>query len=110
MPSESLDKIKSFMMWWNAVYPIDRWWREKYKVAFNSPQHKAMCFIDMKMEYEEDMLFKGLNSEEGGYKPGTGDWLKKRRPAKMSQRETDELFDRFDPNSVKLTEDGKIVL
>jgi len=65
--------ITDFVLQWSLKYPIDKWWRDKYKVSFNSPQHRVLSFIDLRFEYEEDLLF---HREERDYKPNTGNWLK----------------------------------
>ena len=48
---------------WNIEHPYDRWWREKHKVALFSPKHRAMCPIDMLMEYEEDTIYEQLRED-----------------------------------------------
>jgi hypothetical protein len=54
--------LKSFVERWNIDYSLDRWWRKKYRMPFNSEKHRASCFIDMQFEFEEDKLFKELYS------------------------------------------------
>lgn len=66
--------IAEFCLQWNLSYPIDRWWRNKHKVAFNSPEHRVVSFFDMRFEYEEDMLFK-RRKRISDYQPNKGDWL-----------------------------------
>lgn len=67
--------IKDFVYKWNTTYPIDRWWRLKHKVAFNSPEHRVMSFIDMKIEWEEDCIFESLY-KESEYKINQGKYMK----------------------------------
>lgn len=50
--------FRSLIIAWNNKFPYDRWWRQKYNVAFNSPQHRSMSQIDIYIEYLEDKLFK----------------------------------------------------
>jgi hypothetical protein len=66
------DYIKNFVYQWNLSYPIDRWWRNKHKIAFNSPEHRAVSFFDMRFEFDEDELF---NKEYKNYVPDIDDWL-----------------------------------
>lgn len=69
------EDVKNYIISWNYRFPIDRWWRKKYNVPFNSSIHRESCFIDQLIEFEEDKLYNSFsNSEE--YKPGIGDWLK----------------------------------
>ena len=68
------ENIKRFVLEWNYRYPVDRWWREKHKVAFNSPTHRISNFWDQMFEYEEDVLYSELN-EKNEYKRNQNDWL-----------------------------------
>lgn len=109
----TLENIKRFMQWWNVTYPLDRWWRQKHNVAFNSPKHRSMNFIDMKIEFEEDLLYKQIGEDkkkEQSYKPGRGDWLNKPKRVKMTEEEIDDLFEQFDPGKAEYTEDGRLKL
>lgn len=67
--------IKDFILEWNLKYPIDRWWREKHSIAFNSPVHRAVSLIDMRIEFEEERMFRKMRSIQD-YTPNTGDWFK----------------------------------
>lgn len=69
------DDIKNFILEWNYRNPVDRWWREKHKVAFNSPIHRDSCFIDQLIEFEEDKMFAQQSKVEE-YEPNIGNWLK----------------------------------
>ena len=42
---------------WNNRFPVDRWWREKHGIAFNSASHRETSFLDQLFEYQEDKLF-----------------------------------------------------
>ena len=114
MPKKKpLDPIKSFMQWWNVMYPVDRWWRQKHKVAFNSAAHGAMSLIDMKIEFEEDVMFanlKNIEEKEKSYKPGTGNWLSPTKITKMTEDEIDDAFDNFDIDNIKTNDEGQIIL
>jgi len=65
--------LKEFVYRWNRDFPIDKWYRNKHKVAFNSPIHREVSFFDMRFEYEEEQLFDRRDID---YKIDTGDWLK----------------------------------
>lgn len=78
---------RDFMLKWNMKYPLDRWFREKYKIPFMSKQHRESYFLDIRREWEEDQLFNEIGREKGvPYKPNTGDFLKHREKPK------EELF------------------
>lgn len=53
----SREDIESFVYKWNLNYPIDRWWREKHKIVFNSPEHRVVSFLDMYIEWVEDQIY-----------------------------------------------------
>ena len=59
---------------WNIRHPLDRWWREKHKIAFNSEAHRRVSFLDIRFEFEEDRIMKKV-LEEKKYLPNIGDWL-----------------------------------
>ena len=69
------EEISSFVLQWNIQYPIDRWFRQKHKIPFGSPQHRVLSFIDMRFEWEEDLLFF-KNEQTQKYVPNKGDWMK----------------------------------
>jgi len=89
--NNKLQDLKDFVIQWNVDFPIDRWWRKKYSVAFNSPEHRAVSLIDMRFEWEEDELFEEINNKPE-YKPG--DFLKKDRFNKEGKTE-EELNEEF---------------
>lgn len=67
--------IIEFCYIWSIQYPIDRWWRDKHKVAFGSIEHRAMSLIDMRFEFEEDEIFR-KNKKIKDYTPNLGEWMK----------------------------------
>jgi len=71
MKNDISAEIRRFIFSWDGRFPIDRWWRQKHNVPFNSPTHRESNFIDMYMEFLEDnILIKNRGKEE--YIPGTG--------------------------------------
>lgn len=94
----SLDELKDFILNWNIDFPIDRWWRKRHGVIFNSSVHREVSFIDMFLEFIEESLYeevleKRKNIEEDPYAPGEGNFLFERE---VSQELTDEEFDKVD--------------
>lgn len=65
-----MENIKDFVISWNFETFIDRWWREKHKVAFNTPLHRSNDFISMAFEYLEDKMYKEWYTEKDEYIPG----------------------------------------
>lgn len=70
------ESVKTFVFEWNSTYPIDHWWRDKHNVAFNSAHHREVSFLDMKVEWEEDRLYRRIRGEEV-YKINSGDFFKR---------------------------------
>ena len=101
----TIDDVKAYIYDWNIRFPLDRWWRQKHKVAFNSPEHRESCFIDQLIEYHEDEMFKDLIEEASKvekndekvipYKRGSGNWLLKREYI-LTEEEEQELFDSYE--------------
>ena len=101
------DKVRDFIIDWNIRFPIDRRWRKKFNIAFNSPQHRESCFLDQLIDIEEDNLFEELINTEK-YKAGTGDWLKRQEPKSLEediQSMRDEFKEDF-PDEFKEEIDG----
>lgn len=87
----SIHDLDNYVYKWNLENPIDRWWRQKHKIAFNSSQHRVSNFIDMLFEFKEDKFYKSLG-EHKEYKEG--DWIVKRE---MTDEEFDNInLDDFD--------------
>jgi len=90
------DDIESFIYKWNANYPIDRWWREKHKIAFNSPEHRVVSFLDVYIEWQEEQLYikaRNINLKNTEYV--LGDWLQERQVIVSTEDEIKE-FEKMD--------------
>jgi len=68
------DYVKDFMYEWNERFPIDRWWRQKHKIAFNSAAHREVSFLDMRFEFEEELTFAKADTIRD-YTPNISQWL-----------------------------------
>jgi len=90
------DDIDKFILRWNTMYPIDRWWREKHNVAFNSLEHRVVSFLDMYIEWNEEQLFKKMIDKDIKNKEyHSGDWLQERRDLKSIEDDIRE-FEQMD--------------
>lgn len=108
-----LNSTTSFIEYWNINYPIDRWFRKKYNLILNSKKHRSNSVIDVRMDFDEDVLYNSqllnhFKQEEESYSPGRGDWLKKRDIITPEQR--DKLFNDIDINNITYSQDGKEIL
>lgn len=81
--------VLSFMQDWNFKFPIDRWWRERHSVAFNSAEHRAVSFFDMRFEFEEELMFRRRNRFQT-YKLNSGDFMDVASHEEMEKAMSDE--------------------
>lgn len=93
-------KLNNFIADWSR-FPIDLWWRKRYNIPFGSPQHRSMNFIDMAIEYQEELLWnKARNRPE---EITDDEFMEKyvdeqlqeqeKKTVEMTQEEIDEDFD-----------------
>lgn len=93
------DEVKYFIFNWHD-FPFDYWWRKRYNIPFGSQSHREMNFIDMYIEYQEDLLLKEvkdnydeeqdrLENEELGIKSD-------KEVVKLSKQEIDDDYDNLD--------------
>lgn len=87
------DEIDAFIINWNNRFPVDRWWRNKYKVAFGSEQHKQMNFITMFIDYEEEKVFRKIEKDKD---PDNVDMFANDKIQKLSKSEIDKEFEDLD--------------
>ncbi len=98
MLSNSIQEHKEFILEWNTLFPLDHWYRKKYNISFNSPQHRAISYIDMYYEWLEEKMFdkyleqSGKENERIAEYQKTGKWL--RSPEDDQDQEV--LVQRFD--------------
>lgn len=76
---------------WLSQFPIDLWWRRKYRVAYGSPRHRAMSFFDQLREYREEVLLKRIAQEQSEREMMGDDYDS--RVVKLSQEEIDEDYE-----------------
>ena len=106
------NSFEPFVVWWNSKFPLDRWWRNKYKIAFNSSAHRTQSPIDIWLEFVEEQLFVRFHNQRkqkeiDAYQPGRGDWL--RAPSyKLTDEEIEDIYTKVDIN--KIEKDGSILI
>lgn len=95
-PSECIDRY--IFDWHN--FPLDYWWRVKYRIPFGSQQHRNMNFIDMLIEYREEIVVKRFQKE---YKERQEFLYNKElgletdnKVLKMSKQEIDDEYENLD--------------
>lgn len=50
--------IKSYLISWNNLFPLDKTFRDKNNIRFNSREHRESCQIDIYLDYLEEKLYK----------------------------------------------------
>ena len=53
---------------WNNRFPLDRWWRKKYSLAYNSQLHQEISQLDIFFEWFEDEIFKDYEHNQELFK------------------------------------------
>ena len=94
---------REFIISWNNLYPLDRWWRKKYNIPFNSPKHRAVSYIDIYYEWLEDHMFEEFIEREGeelkklDHYQKTGQWLfDQTNTEERKSKEEQKLIDLFE--------------
>ena len=80
--------VDDFVNRWHSGFILDYWWRRKHNVAFGSPEHRRMNFIDMYIEYREDEKIRRLHEQEYQIDDVSG--------VEVSQKEIDEDYENLD--------------
>lgn len=93
---------REFIIRWNNENPLDKQYREKYNIPFNSRQHRELNQFDIFLEYVEDKLFdQSFEQHEENEKKkkqyAKGIWIE---DVKLTQEEEDDLFDRIDISAI----------
>lgn len=88
--------MRDFVIQWNNKYPLDRWFREKYKLRFNSQEHRGTNLVDVYFQFVEERIFEDIRKEsrekaEKEKRYQEEGWL---RPRKVEV--PDEIFDDLD--------------
>lgn len=48
---------------WESCFPLDSWWRKKYKIPFGSKNHLEISQIDIYFDWLSDQIHKEFISE-----------------------------------------------
>lgn len=55
--------MENFVVFWNNKYPLDKWFRDKYKFHFNSENHRNSNLLDIYFQFIEEKMFHDLRKE-----------------------------------------------
>lgn len=89
--------LRGFMVAWSNQFPLDKWWRDKYNIPFNSSKHLEANQADILMEYIEHQLYeehsvKGLENARKAELLKKGQWISKNEIAEeMSAEDFDKI-------------------
>ena len=90
--------IEELVKRWNNEWRFDYIYRRKYKIAFNSTQHRELNPIDVKFDILEERLmlrerklYRKRESDLEEYRL-SGNWLNKTKQTKKERLEEDDLF------------------
>lgn len=98
MATRALSQLDQAIIHWDNQYPLDRWWRLKYKVPFGSAQHKEASHFNMFLEFrEEELVREHRERAENADLKDTMNLLgqttsESKEVVKMSQKEIDREF------------------
>ena len=95
-------EVSNFLTRWHNDFILDYWWRKKHDIAFGSAAHREMNFIDMFIEYQEEVIIKRAQLKE--QRKEEEDWLGKERLeniVQMSQQEIDDDYENIDIENYK---------
>lgn len=98
----SKNPFNSFIISWNNSFPLDKWFRKKYNLAFNSEAHRAANPIDIFFEWREEQLFEEFESnhtkdKEKQLQYEKGVWLE---PRISEEQATMDAFDALDIGAI----------
>lgn len=104
MLNVQLNNLSEFLIDWNNYFPLDRLFRKKNNIIFNSKEHREICYIDLYMDSLEDKLFENHISQinEKNEKleiyEKTGKWFNS--TTKIDKKTEIDLFDKLDVSSL----------
>lgn len=85
------EEVDYFVLKWDE-FAIDYWWRKRYNIPFGSSQHREMNFIDMAVEYREQINFMRATNERDEPIRSEED----ERVVRMTEEEIDEDYENLD--------------
>lgn len=105
--------LSFFIINWSNKYPIDKVWREKHGVAFNSKKHRKLKIIDLLIDIGQQVALGQLLQSplvEGEYVGGRGKYFKKKTVQVITQKEIEQSFDKIDIENLEFDKEGNLIL
>jgi hypothetical protein len=91
-----INGLKDFVLFWNQTFIIDKWWRDKHKIAFGSSAHLEVSQIDILFEFLEQKIFddyaiKIVEEETKKTLLKNGEWISEGEEPEMSDEDFDKI-------------------
>lgn len=90
---------------WNNKFPLDKWFREKYKISFNSIEHREISQIDIYFEWVEDRLFRKYSEDSEETKIREKEYLSGKVVKERQNKGLEEEFDNLDIKTLQTLSD-----
>lgn len=74
------NNIRHDVIAWNNRFPLDHWYRDKYKIPYLSAAHRESTFYAQYFEYHEELIYKEVVESKTNkkkiseYVPMIGNW------------------------------------
>lgn len=100
----SINQMRQFLIQFSNTFPLDREYRLKHNIAFNSPAHRNLCQVDIYLQWLEDRIFEEHEhkiieniGKETLYKKG--EWISNSSLPVNSEQQL-QLFDSIDLDKI----------
>lgn len=107
-----LEKPEDWVLKWNYLFPVDRWWRKKYNIPLFSEEHLSQSQVSIALEYLEDKFFNSLEEKvrvnkekEKAYKRGE---LVSSLEDTLTDEEKDDLFNKIDISAFNVKKESDV--
>ena len=109
----SVSDLKRFIVAWNNKYPLDRRFRKKYNIAFNSEEHRRYNQIDVYLDLLEDSMVEKERESYLNYSKLKEEYQKDgvfllSQEERMTEEEKDDLFEKLRKGIRKTIKDSSI--
>ncbi len=89
--------LRQFLIDWNNLFPLDRLYREKFNIAFNSVEHRRLNQIDVKLFFLESHMYNSLEKDYIENKRKLENYQEKGLILKdLPKEKIEDLFDSID--------------
>lgn len=95
-----VDAYKKFLIDWNNRFPLDRKFRKKYNIAFNSESHRNLNQVDIFLDLLEDSMVEKqrenyIKYTALGEEIDRGEGFLISQEERMTEEEKDDAFEKL---------------